>query len=225
MKKFRKDKIKLLIFDAGDIIYDTDVFMKKLFQELEKFFERFNVKLEDELKLWKKLYPRVMVGKLTLKEANEIVFKKIGIPKSKVREWLKINKELCLKYFKPKKDSRKSLEKLKKNFRIAFLSDTAHPMTWVNEFFKKSLKLERGKHYDKIFTSNRIGFKKPHKKAYEIVLKYFKVKPDETIFIGHDEDELIGATKIGMITISLNGSKKVNYFVKNWKELYRLLKS
>jgi len=74
-------------------------------------------------------------------------------------------------------------------------------LRWRLELFKK-LGLKKGKHYDKLFLSHLIGYEKPHPKAYIKVLEYFKVKPEETLFVGHDREEIEGAKKVGIKTIS-----------------------
>jgi FMN phosphatase YigB (HAD superfamily) len=41
------------------------------------------------------------------------------------------------------------------------------------------------------------------------VLNYFKVKPEETIFVGHDKEKIKGARKLGIKTISFSSLKKM----------------
>jgi HAD superfamily hydrolase (TIGR01509 family) len=52
-----------------------------------------------------------------------------------------------------------------------------------------------------------MGYKKPDREVYLTVLKYFKVKPKEAIFIGHDKKELEGARKVGVKTLTLSQYK------------------
>jgi putative hydrolase of the HAD superfamily len=165
-------------------------------------FKKFGVSFKEQEKLWLKLYPKISSGKISLREANKIVYKKLGIPVSKVDEWLRKDKEINLKHIKLLKGVKKTLLKIKsKGIKIAILSDTVHPLRWRLELFKK-LGLKKGKHYDKLFLSHLIGYEKPHPKAYIKVLEYFKVKPEETLFVGHDREEIEGAKKVGIKTIS-----------------------
>jgi HAD superfamily hydrolase (TIGR01509 family) len=59
------------------------------------------------------------------------------------------------------------------------------------------------------FSESLIGYEKPHPKAYLAVLNYFKVKPEEAIFVWHDKEEMEGARKLGIRTISLSSLKRL----------------
>jgi putative hydrolase of the HAD superfamily len=194
--------IKLIILNGEGILY-TGKKAKEIFEkEYDKFLKNFGVSFKEQEKLWLKLYPKISSGKISLREANKIVYKKLGIPVSKVDEWLRKDKEINLKHIKLLKGVKKTLLKIKsKGIKIAILSDTVHPLRWRLELFKK-LGLKKGKHYDKLFLSHLIGYEKPHPKAYIKVLEYFKVKPEETLFVGHDREEIEGAKKVGIKTIS-----------------------
>jgi putative hydrolase of the HAD superfamily len=201
-------KIKLAIFDGEGVIYDSKKVMKEFKKEYDSFLRKFGVSLKEQEKLWFKLYPKTLKGKLTLREANEIVYKKLRIPKSKVKEWLKKDRQLSLKFVKIIKGAKKILLKTKaKGIKVAILSNTVHPLKWRLDLYKK-LKLIKGKHYDKLFLSNMIGYKKPEKEAYLTVLRYFKVKPKEAVFVGHDIKELEGARKAGIKALTLSQYKK-----------------
>jgi FMN phosphatase YigB (HAD superfamily) len=167
-------EIKLAIFDGEVVIYDSKKVMKEFEKGYDSFLRKFGVSLKEQEKLWFKLYPKVLKGKSTLREANEIVYEKLGIPKSKVKEWLRKDRQLNLKFVKIIKGVKKIILKTKaKGIKVAVLSNTVHPLKWRLELYKK-LKLVKGKHYDKLFLSNMIGYKKPEKEAYLTVLRYFK---------------------------------------------------
>ncbi|MEM5883175.1 MAG: HAD-IA family hydrolase, partial [Candidatus Aenigmatarchaeota archaeon] len=176
-------------------------------REYDKFLKNFGVKFENQHKIWIKLYPKISSGKISLRKANKIVYKKLGIPTSKVDEWLKKDKEINLKYIKLYKNRKKILEKIKlRRIKIAILSDTVHPLKWRLELFKR-LGLKKGKHYDKLFLSHLLGYEKPNPKSYLKVLEYFKVKPEEALLVGHDKEEMEGARKVGIKAVKF--SRKV----------------
>ncbi|MCS7106128.1 MAG: HAD-IA family hydrolase [Candidatus Aenigmarchaeota archaeon] len=190
--------IRLIIFDGEGVLYSGKKAMKIFKKEYEKFLKKFRVRFKEQEKIWLKFYPKISSGKISLREANRIIYKKFRIPCSKVDEWLKKDKEIILKYVKLYKNRKKVLEKVKsKGIKIAILSDTVHPLRWRLELFAK-LGLKKGKHYDKLFLSNLLGYEKPHPKSYLKVLKYFEVKPEETLFVGHDKEEMKGAENVGI---------------------------
>ena len=218
------EKIKLVIFDGEGVIYNAKRTAKIFENEYEKFLKRFGTSLDEQGKFWFRLRPKVERGKISLRKANEIIHKKLGIPKSKVDEWLKKDKEICLKFSKLNKDAKRVLTTLKKkNLKIAILSDTVHPLRWKLALFKK-FGLKKGKHYDKLFLSNEIGYAKPERKAYLTVINYFKVKPSETVFVGHDKEEIEGAKRAGIKTVGIEKESKADYIIKNLKELMKIIK-
>ncbi|MEM5882985.1 MAG: HAD-IA family hydrolase [Candidatus Aenigmatarchaeota archaeon] len=202
--------LKLVIFDGEGILYSGKKAIKVFEKEYDNFLRKFGVNLGEQHKIWVKFYPKISSGKISLREANKIIYKKLGIPTSKVNEWLRKDKQINLKFIKLYKNRKKLLKKIKsKGIRIAILSDTVHPLKWRLELFKK-FGLEKGKHYDKLFISHLIGYEKPHPKAYLKVLEYFKVKPEETIFVGHDKKEIKGAEKVGIKAVGWKELKKIS---------------
>jgi HAD superfamily hydrolase (TIGR01509 family) len=201
--------IKLIIFDGEGVLYSARETMKIFLEEYDKFLKNFGVSLEKQGKLWSKFYPKTVTGKISLRGVNKRIYKKLGIPESKVDEWLKQDKRIWLEHTKLKKGVKNFLLKIKKKgIKVAILSDTVHPLKWRLDFFKK-VGLIKGKHYDKLFLSNLIGYEKPHPKAYLTVLNYFKVKPEEAIFVGHDKEEMEGARRLGIKTISFSSLQKL----------------
>jgi len=80
---------------------------KKFLKKSMISFKKFGVSFKEQEKLWLKLYPKISSGKISLREANKIVYKKLGIPVSKVDEWLRKDKEINLKHIKLLKDVKK----------------------------------------------------------------------------------------------------------------------
>jgi HAD superfamily hydrolase (TIGR01509 family) len=207
-------KIKLAIFDGEGVIYNSKKVVKEFKKEYDSFLRKFGVSFKEQEKLWFKFYPKALKGKLTLRESDEIIYKKLGIPKSKVKEWLKKDRHLNLKFVKIIKGAKKILLETKaKGIKVAILSNTVHPLKWRLDLYKK-LRLVKGKHYDKLFLSNMIGYKKPEKEAYLTVLKYFEVKPKEAVFVGHDKKELEGARKVGIKALTLSQYKRFLWRIK-----------
>jgi HAD superfamily hydrolase (TIGR01509 family) len=201
--------IKLIIFDGERVLYSARKTAKIFAKKYAEFLKKYGVNLKEQTKIWSKFYPKTVTGKISLREVNRKIYEKLGIPTSKVDEWLREDKRIWFKYTKLNKNAKKFLLKIKKKgIKVAILSDTVHPLKWRLEFFKK-VGLIKGRHYDKLFLSNLVGYEKPHPKAYLTVLKYFKVKPEEAIFVGHDKVEIKGAKKLGIKTIPFSFLQKL----------------
>jgi len=201
--------IKLVVFDGGGVLYDANKVDKVFFKEYDKFLKRFGSSVEEQRKIFDKLRPKLARGRISLREANKIIFRKLGVPVSALDEWLRKDLSISLKYVKVNSKARQTLLALKKRgMKVAILSDTVHPFAWRVKLLRK-LGILKGKHYDKLFLSSVIGYEKPERGAYLTVLKWFKVKPEEAVFVGHDKEEIEGARKVGMKIVSIKKLKKI----------------
>ena len=219
--------IKLVIFDAGDVLYKGS--KKEVVREVvSSFLAKHGVKdLEKALKIggevWSRVEKLVKIGKMSLREAHEKWIEALGLNRKLVSEWSEIEKsEIRFKLFKRTPHVNETLKILKRKYKLAILSDT---VLSKEEMIQKlqALKIDY-KLFDEIFTSHDIGYEKPHKEAYLTVLRYFNVRPEEAVFVGHAKDEIEGAKKIGLTTVVF-ADKNVegDYFVKQFDDLPKIL--
>lgn len=217
--------VKLLIFDAGDVLYKTS---KKAINRSVKSFliskGLRNFKKADEI--WKKVSKLGRIGKLTWKECQKKWLEELGLDKKLVKEWRKIDRNVIWKkHFIRFPKVNETLTKLKKKgYKLAILSDSVES----REEKIESLKLLRidYKLFDGIFTSHDIGYEKPHRKAFEKVLKSFGIKVKEAIFIGHARDEIEGAKRIGLKTVSFRNFRvKADYFFRKFENLVKVVEN
>jgi putative hydrolase of the HAD superfamily len=71
------------------------------------------------------------------------------------------------------------------------------------DYYLEKLRREKGSPllpelFDRTFYSHEIGYRKPHKEAFEYVLQSENLKPAETLFIDDLEHNVIGARRTGM---------------------------
>lgn len=72
------------------------------------------------------------------------------------------------------------------------------------------------------------GYRKPHGAGYLKLLEHFAVSPDEMLYIGDEEKDVIGANKLGIISVLINRSdiKKdfgQTYTVNSLIEIQRII--
>lgn len=86
---------------------------------------------------------------------------------------------------------------LKKTYRVVALSNTniLHTNDWLIRY-KNTVK-----HFEKIFASNEIGARKPDREAFQIVLNYLEMQPQEVIFIDDNFKNIQAADAMGIKTI------------------------
>ena len=89
------------------------------------------------------------------------------------------------------------LQHLCTSFRIVALSNTneIHVPMWL-EMCTPILP-----YFEKIFSSNEIGFRKPEYNAYQYVLDYLQLPPGEIIFLDDNHENIRAAEKVGMEVI------------------------
>ena len=210
--------IKLIIFDAGDILYDWHYWSKYFGKRFQKLLKTHGVKdIENEGKLWDRVAVDANTGKISLQEAHGRHLVNLGLSKNLVAEYEKLDREALAKLKVKDTKTREILTELKaRGYKIAILSDTPHSKSTKNWIIKN---IGLGELFDAIFVSSEIGHMKPDKEAYFTVLNSFKIKPTEAVFVGHDEDELVGAKKIGMKTISYLGHHSGDFVIKKFSEI------
>lgn len=91
------------------------------------------------------------------------------------------------------------IQKLSKNYKIFLLSNTNE--IHINAFRKKIGKkrwLQLSSLFTKIYLSHEIGFRKPNKEAFEIILDENKLKANDVFFIDDSPQHIQAARMLGI---------------------------
>jgi epoxide hydrolase-like predicted phosphatase len=94
---------------------------------------------------------------------------------------------------------------LRKNYRVVALSNTniLHTNDWMVRYEATI------KHFEKVFASNEIGARKPDNEAFQIVLDYLEMIPNEVIFIDDNFNNIQAAEMMGIKTIHVKSSNQM----------------
>lgn len=85
------------------------------------------------------------------------------------------------------------------------------------------------KYFDKIITSEKVGYKKPDKRVFQFAFKKTGAKPENSIMIGDDPDvDIKGAMDVGMDQVLFDPHRKFSqdgssYYIHDLKELKNFL--
>ncbi len=187
--------IKLIIFDAGGVLYTGSKEIAD--RAVRKFLGKhgvFDFKKSD--RIWCEIEKLVFTGKISLREAHERWLEGVGLSRDLVDEWTEVDKKEIWRKFRRPPGINRLLRKLKKEYILVVLSDA------IDSKLEKIEKMEivgvDHRIFDEIFTSHDLGVCKPNKKAFWTVLERFDVRPKEALFISDACDELEGAKKIGL---------------------------
>lgn len=89
----------------------------------------------------------------------------------------------------------------KKGIKTGILTDVAYGMD--NVFSLKDIE-ELSEFIDIALTSVDVGWRKPNSAGYTKLLDYFGVSPEEMLFVGDEEKDIIGANRLGIVSVLIN---------------------
>jgi len=205
MKKQRKNKIKLIVFDVGGVLQLTNYDdLGKGAHHATGAHEYMAKKLKINIDTWFDNIDTVYVKSITndIPKSNvvSIISHNLGIsPKRFTKLMVKSYKRI----FKKNKKLFRVAYKLKKNgFRIGILSNQWH-------LSKQALITPKNsKGFNPIIVSSMVGIRKPNPKIYKLLIKKSKLKSNEILFIDNMDWNLKPARKLGIKTILFKDNKQ-----------------
>lgn len=107
-----------------------------------------------------------------------------------------------------------TMEKLKQHgIKIGILTDVAYGMD--NEFSLEDIYV-LSDYIDIAITSVDVGYRKPNSAGYVKLLESLEFSPNDMIFIGDEEKDIIGAKKLGIVSALINRSKEIKDFGQDY---------
>jgi|SRR3990167_6553923 len=189
-------KFKLILFDAGDVIFQSNTAIS------DSLAKKFNISEEELVGVWKGVYKDLSRGTHTTDEFIDLFANKFNIPRDQ------INLDDFIVPYKETLVLIPGIEDLitklsKKNITLASLSDTS-------EMFHLSRNnLRIFKYFDKQFLSFDIGHMKPDKKTFQTVIDHYKLKPEEIFFIDDNQINIDAAKGLGMNGVIFKNTKQL----------------
>ena len=107
-----------------------------------------------------------------------------------------------------------TMKKLKHpGIKIGILTDVAYGME--NEFSLEDISV-LSDFIDIAITSVDVGYRKPNSAGFLKLLEALEIYPNEIIFIGDEEKDIIGAKKLGIASALINRSKDTKNFGQDY---------
>lgn len=205
-----KLKVKLILFDVGNTIlninyiYISNVLnsfgynisarkVKNAEIKARYFMDEYycNKKASTESLSSFELYTNKVMENLDITDKRQrkkiISFLKQKHLQSNIYDYVEKGTKKLLKYF------------YLNNFQMGVVSNSRGDVKYLLE--RCGLK----KYFDLIIDSEEVGVEKPDKKIFELALDYYKVSPEETVYIGDMYYiDIIGAQKAGINTILID---------------------
>ena len=217
-----KESISVVITDLEGIWTknNRDTYIKLT----DKFFLSHKIDLKAVEVVDREVFPKLAKmgrnGKLKYKEVIEKYFEALKVRNHKklTREFILFEKKILKKYLKLMPFAKKILKEIKNlGIFLVCLSDSMYSSRKLKNILKR---LSIAEYFDRIYTSNSLKCEKPE--AFKILIEKLELGNKKVIFIGHDNNELLGAKELGFITIGLK-NENADFVVKNLKEIPKIL--
>ena len=194
--------IKSIIFDLGAVLLNIN------YQLTLIEFAKLGVKNADSFyskEVQTNLFNEIETGKISVDSFLKLLQKETeNASKNEVRNaWSAMLLDLP-------KERIELLKKLKQDFPIYLLSNTN--TIHISEFRKKLGETKYQEFYnlfDKVYYSHEIGFRKPNKDAFQLILDENNLKANEVLFIDDSPQHIRGANKLGIQTHHLSDTEEV----------------
>ena len=134
---------------------------------------------------------------MSFEELYTIILSSLGIrPSEELLQALKGIYKSCMS-LTPRPRAREVLEELSKRYVLGAISNAIGP--WPRTF----LELEGlGPFFKVIIISSEVGWRKPHRKPFELALSQMGLRPEEVVHIGDSpHEDVAGAKAVGMKAI------------------------
>lgn len=182
---------KAVIFDLGGVLLNID------YRLTIAAFNELGVKNADlfySKKIQNPIFDKIEIGAISPKEFLDALQKECK--NANVEQVENAWNSMLLDLPENRLDC---IKNLKNNYKIFLLSNT-------NEIHIKAFRKKIGEKqweafsslFDKMYLSHQIGFRKPGKEAFQIILEENKLKPNEVFFIDDSPQHIEAAKKLGI---------------------------
>lgn len=191
-------RYKAIIFDCGGVVFTCS------FDNAFNYWAMVSGKNISEIK--NKFDFDEIFQKLERGEINSTAFRKHALSKLE----LKISDEKFDKgwnsiYLDLVPGIKQLLQELKQKHRLVALTNT-------NEIHAKKWRIMYASilnYFEKVFSSHEIHARKPEQKAYNTVLNYLRLNPDEVIFLDDNTENVQAASEMNITSIHVTSFKQM----------------
>ena len=217
----RIEKLKALLFDAGDVLYHRP----RRGALLKPFLSKMGLpKTPPDQQTLATLKHRAHSGQITKEQYQDEILAQNGVsdPAMRLQGRRVLDEEQRdIDFFDGVPEP---LHRLKKSgLRLGVVTNTydatADKLGWFRRVGIDAL-------WDSFATSCELKVTKPDPRIYLAALEPLKVQPQEAAFVGHSAAELRGAKAVGLMTIAFNrddAALPVDHVTSNFAELLPLV--
>ncbi|MCE5268679.1 MAG: HAD family hydrolase [Planctomycetaceae bacterium] len=210
---------RAIIFDMGDIFFDATAWRRAMTAHLQGL--GVQVDYPTYCRRWEAKLVDVYLGRRPYWEALAELMTDFGLDATQAEAAIAFARQKAATVEKRTlfDGVDQTLGQLKqRGVKLAVLSDTESHEPVVR---RRLAQLGIEQHFDAVVTSIDIGHVKPQPEAFAAALAKLGTKAAETIFVGHDIDELDGAMRCGLTAVAFNHEPGVeaNRHIARFSEL------
>lgn len=181
---------KAIIFDLGKVVFDLSfdrvfqywaVASGKEFTEIKSKFQFDNI------------FDHFEKNEISPQQFRQEISKRLDIKLSDDD----FDKGWCSLYLDTYVGIDDLLSDLKRKYKLVALTNT----NIIHSNVRQTKYADILKYFERIFSSHEMGERKPDAKAFQIVLDYLQVAPQQTVFLDDNIDNIKGAEKLEIKTI------------------------
>ena len=189
---------KALIFDLGKVVFDLS--FDRVFQSWATLSNRHFDEIKNKFQ-FDQVFDKFEKNEVPAAQFRAAVSKQLNVTLTDEA----FDKAWCDLYLDIYDNIDNLLIELKSGFRLVALTNTniIHNKTWREKY------ADTLQHFEKIFSSQEMGTRKPERESYETVLNYLKCNPAETIFLDDNIVNIQGAEKLGIVSILVNSNAQM----------------
>ncbi len=212
-------RVRALLFDAGDVLY----FRPHRDFKFTGFLKELALNVGDNHTAERgRLMQQAYRGQISQDQYREAILRSYGVTQP---EQIERGKQILaeedenIQFFD---GVQKTLLALKdKGYLLGIVTDTANPIHVKLSWFDHGGFVHV---WDSIISSKELGMRKPDPRIYHAALQQLGVTSARTAFVGHKASELEGARAVGMKTIAFNYEKtaKADFYIQQFPDLLKL---
>lgn len=212
-----------VIFDMGDVFFDATVWRKALVRHLQQL--GVEIDYRQLCRRWERKLVEVYIGRREYWHTLREFVAELPLQATAVDETIAFARRKAAEIeertlFDGVAETLAALKR--KGLKLAVLSDTESRQQRVR---RRLADLDVERHFDAVVTSRDIGHVKPEPQAFAAALERLGTTAGETLFVGHDEDELDGAMRVGLTAVAYNHEEGVpcDHGIGEFRELLDLV--
>ena len=198
--------IKTIIFDAGGIIFKSDWLSVK--KDIMKKYNFSILLYSDYPKNISKKFRGINVGNFSFKDVIKYLSKQKS--KKKISMIIKDYKKSYTNHQRVNKKLLKLIKKLGNKYNLFCLTNTNDVHLEINH------KNGNFSYFKKVYASCELKIAKPDERIFKIILKDSKLKPENTVFIDNELENIKSAKRLRINTIFFKNNTQL---IKDLKKL------